>query len=168
MSGSDNGTQPNLRARLDERALFNPAFVAAVIGAAADGHQADHKGPLPLTLAFVIPPMALTRRIREVLPRNVRPYLATWLDSNPLVRADLQRLAPMHADSTRQALRFGVRYGLLSLTGVNLQRGPVLDPAQGALDNDAARVTDAGVFLGRWLPRAGSLTTTMTLLGLRP
>lgn len=39
---------PDLRFGVDARALFNPAFLAALIGQAATGHRVDQDGPLPL------------------------------------------------------------------------------------------------------------------------
>jgi hypothetical protein len=151
-------------ADLDARALFNPAFVATLVASAAAAHQKEHGSALPLPLAFVIAPWALTRPMRVALPGNIRAYLSAWAASQPLARRRFAAAVGGYADTTRAALRFGARHGLLDLTeaGIVATAPAIPDSAE------AGECVRAAVFLARWLPRAGDTETVLALLGLRP
>jgi hypothetical protein len=167
---STNDTQPPTRTAVsdDERALFNPAYLAAILAAGAEAHRRTYKTELPLMLAWVLPIMAVPRFVRHQLPGSIRPYLANWIEEHPLVRADLRRLAPLYTPATRQGLRFGIRHQILTLTpaGVSEARGAkaIWAGAPGEVNESLT----AARLLSRWLPRSGPLPTTFTLLGLRP
>ena len=168
MSAAPNQAADRPARSEDERALFNPVYIAAIIAAGASAHRREHKAELPLPLAWTLPVMSAPRAIREQLPRTVRPYLAKWLEDNPLVRVNLRRLAPLYAPSTRQALRFGVRHEMLTLTPGGVQDGHHSKALMAHAPPEVAESLAAARLLARWLPRAGPLPTVYTLLGLRP
>lgn len=100
------------RGGLDARALFNPAFCAALIARAAQGHRQDRKAPLPLVYAYLVAPLSLHPPTRDALPR-VNARLSIWANEHPLLRAEWRRRAPQLTSTTRAALRFGLRHELL-------------------------------------------------------
>ena len=161
-------TIPSGRASGDEYALFNPAYIAAVLAAGADGHQREYGSDLPITLAWLLPVMAVPRAIRDELPASVRLYLTRWLDSNPLVRPTIHRLAPLYAPTTRQALRFAVRHDVLALTSTGIRGGTASRRFRASVPDEVADSLNAARLLARWLPRAGPPPTIFTLIGLRP
>lgn len=152
---------------LDARALYNPAFVGALIGTAANGHHQGFNVPLPSALAFLIAPVVLHGPTRESLPR-VTGRLANWVDRNPLIRAELQRRAPGLTDLTRQSLRFGLVTDLLIVEGAGFGPGAAMIGLNHQPTEDAEACFTAADRLGRWLSRAGPPTTIFGLLGLRP
>lgn len=153
---------------VDERALFNPAYVGLVIAAASGAHLAEHGTGMPVPLAWLIVPWAVPRAARIERPGNVRPYLATWLEEHSLQRIRLQQLAPAYSPVTRRALQFGLRHDLLRLAPeTSLVPGPVAS-RRGELSADVKESLDVAAFLGRWLPRTGSLATVFALVGIRP
>jgi hypothetical protein len=155
-----------MKPALDARALFNPAFVSAVVARAAVGHERDHHRPLPLTLAFLIPPLVLHAPTRTALPA-VHARLAIWADRNPVLRASFAVRAPGFTPLTRRALRFGQRHQIITIGVGGISPGVALDATE-ALPGDVAECFRAATQLGRWLPRAGSVSTIYALLGVRP
>lgn len=152
---------------LDARALFNPAFIALLLRRAAAGHQRDHHRPLPLMLAFLVPPLVLHGPTRRALP-PLNTRLASWATRNPLLRAELAVRAPRLTPITRRALRFGVRHGLIEFEANGLSPGHTASPTGEPQTDDSAECLRAAELLGRWLPRTGSDVTVYALLGVRP
>lgn len=155
------------RATADVRALFNPAFLAGLVGRAAEGHQTHSEAPLPLAFAFLVGPMVLHTRTRESLPR-VNARLATWADGHSLLRAELRWRAPHFAELSRSSLRFGIRYGLIRMSARGIEATETVSRLPVPTTSDALDCWRAAERLGRWLPRAGPPSTVLALLGLRP
>lgn len=166
-TGEPSPLAPALRFGADARALFNPAFLAALIGRAAVGHRTDHETPLPLALGYLVAPMVLHTPTREAVPR-VNARLAKWADEHQLLRAELRQRAPQLTEITRRGLRFGMRHELLALTpgGIDAVAALTRLPAPGG--GEAAECWKGAELLGRWLPRAGPPATVLALLGVRP
>lgn len=158
---------PLPRPATDARALFNPAFVAALIGRAATAHQSERDAPLPVALGYLVAPIVLHTPTRQALPR-VNARLAKWADDHQLLRAELRWRAPHLSDITRGGLRFGLRYDLLALTATGLGAGRAFQRLRAPMDGEAAECWKAAELLGRWLPRAGPPATILALLGVRP
>ncbi|MGW4750563.1 three component ABC system middle component, partial [Streptomyces sp. NPDC004290] len=70
-------TEPIILSR-EERALFNPAFMALVTCRVVQGHQRD-EGSCPLPIAVTAAVMALQPAIRELLPATTRTSLPKWV-----------------------------------------------------------------------------------------
>lgn len=151
----------------DARALFNPAFLGALIGQAAVGHRNDHDAPMPLALGYLIGPMVLHRPTRQSLPR-VNARLANWAEENQLLRAELRWRAPQLTQITRRALRFGLRHELISLSPGGIAEAAAFSRLPTPVGGDASDCWKAAELLGRWLPRAGPPATVFALLGVRP
>lgn len=158
---------PALRFGVDTRALFNPAFLAALIGQAATGHRTDHESPLPLALGYLVAPIVLHTPTREALPR-VNSRLAKWADQHQLVRAELRWRAPQLTEITRRGLRFGIRHELIAFVPGGIEAGAAFTRLLPPSGGEAAECWRAAEFLGRWLPRAGPPATVLALLGVRP
>jgi hypothetical protein len=158
---------PGYGSALDARALFNPGFVALLIARAAAGHERDYERPLTLTLAFLVAPLVVHTPTRRSLP-SLNGRLANWADANPLLRAELAVRAPTLTPVTRRAIRFGARYGFIEFVGSGVLPGDHLPAVSDPRTADVDECLRAAERLGRWLPRAGSVTTVYALLGVRP
>lgn len=166
-TGEPSPSSPALRPGVDARALFNPAFLAVLIGRAAVGHRTDHAAPLPMALGYLVGPMVLHTPTREALPR-VNARLAKWADEHQLLRAELRWRAPQLTEITRRGLRFGIRHDLIVFTQGGIEAAATLTRLRPPGGGEAAECWKAAEFLGRWLPRAGPAATVLALLGMRP
>jgi ABC-three component (ABC-3C) system Middle Component 3 len=151
----------------DAARLFNPAFLAALIAAAAGDYEDRAESPMPWLLAFLVPPLVLAESTRAALPGSIGASFANWLDQHPEVRLGFSRRAPALTPLTREGMRVGVREGVLVFEDgyLHAARRP------GAAQDTSDEVTDclhASRFFGRWFARRLDPTTIYGLLGVRP
>ena len=151
---------------LDTFALLNPAFAASVLASAATSHRATVGGPMPVTIVFLVAPLALHAPFRHVLPGNTRARLAWWLADNPEVRAQFPEIATSYVPVTRRGLRAGLRSGALTLDGAAIN-GRV-QAADLDLTDEVTECLDRARLAGRWLGLAGDPAVTYRLFGVRP
>lgn len=113
-------------------------------------------------LSFLIVPLVLDRSSRESLPRTTATHLATWVDRNPIIRAELPGRAVALTPRVLESLRFGAREGMLAFEDGFLY-GRVTGVAR-----DAALVplVSSAALLGRWFCKAQSTSTVFALFGV--
>lgn len=142
-------------------AYLNPALIAAVLSAAARGHEQAGE-PMLWPVAYLTAPLVLHRPTRQALPGNVRTHLSTWVARDPLLRAGFPYRAASLAAPVREGLRFGVRHGILTLDAGHLS-GRV---DRGAGDQGELReLLSSASLVGRWLSHTRP-ATAFALLGV--
>ncbi|GHE46423.1 hypothetical protein CP980_34940 [Streptomyces vinaceus] len=154
----------------EERVLYNPAFTGLLCTRAVQGHAMQYEGAAcPLPVAVVAAVMALQPSIRSVLPGTMKTGLMKWLDTNEAVRIAMSRNAAPIAGVVRPGLLFALQVGALRAqgNGLSLAAGPTTKTVKGATQQTIA-IQNAALLLGRWLPSTGSLSTVLTLLGVKP
>lgn len=153
----------------EERALFNPAFTALVCTRAVQGYAQQYGAPCPLPVAVTASVMAFQPSVRSALPATTGTGLMGWLDENEGVRVAMGRNAGPLAAVVRPGLLFALQGDVLRLDGAGLVVAPrALGKAikGGTAQNTA--IQKAAHLLGRWLPSTGSISTVLTLLGVKP
>ncbi|MFD7027476.1 three component ABC system middle component [Streptomyces sp. NPDC059917] len=153
----------------EERALYNPAFTALLCTRAVQGHEQQYGAPCPLPVAVVAAIMALQPAIRAALPSTTKPGLMKWLDAHEDVRILMTRNAASLSAVVRPGVLFALQTGVLQATneGLTLAVGPATAAVKAATEQTLA-TQKAALLLGRWLPSTGSLSTVLTLLGVKP
>lgn len=152
----------------EEAALFNPAFLGLLLAVAAVDYEASANEPMPVALAFLVPPIALYADTRTALPGNVRGRLSSWLVSHPVIQAGFAQRAQATVPLVREGLRYALRAGVLEVSNGAL-RGRIKARAGDKLGTDDARAcAKAATFAGRWFARTGDAATIFALLGVRP
>src|SRR4051812_5258049 len=92
----------------DEANLFNPVFLALLIGRVATGHREKLGRGVPWPLAFLALPVVLHKRTRDQLPPNVNTSMAAWTRRHPLLTAAVGS----HAQALRPLISDGLLFGL--------------------------------------------------------
>jgi len=146
-----------------EATLLNPALIALLISEAAREYERE-AGPMSWPLTFLVPPLVLHRPTRDALPRDTRTHLSTWISREPLLRAGFPERAAAMTPLAREALRFGLRHGLLEVLEGNVRGLPSRTPPRGEL---RLLVSKAGL-VGRWLAKTDQPSTVFALLGVGP
>jgi hypothetical protein len=146
-----------------ESTLLNPALLAVIMAEAAREYEL-HARPMSWPLAFLVPPLVLHRPTRDALPRDTRTHLATWISRRPVLRAGFPDRAAAMAPLVREAVRFGLRHGLLSASAGHIRAVATLRPAAGELHT---LIASAGL-VGRWLAKSDQPSTVFALFGVRP
>ncbi|MGW4958216.1 three component ABC system middle component [Nonomuraea sp. NPDC004186] len=154
----------------EERALYNPAFTALVVGRAVQGHQIQYEQPCPISVAVVSAVMALQPTIRQTLPKTIASGLMRWLEENKNIKISMTQNATSLAAVVRPGLLLALQTAVLHCTddGHLGVRPGTLPRAISPGTDEFVAIQKASYMLGRWLPSIGSLSTVMTLLGVRP
>ncbi|MEV7405651.1 three component ABC system middle component [Streptomyces sp. NPDC091267] len=152
----------------EERALFNPAFMALVCCRAVQGHQRD-VGACPLPTALLAAVMALQPAVRALLPGTTKASMPKWAGENQTVRVHMAANAPGLAAMVRPGLLLALQTDLLSIdetTHLSLLPRAIPATVTGTSETVIA-IQRTAHMLGRWLPTAGNTATALTLLGVR-
>ena len=156
----------------EERSLLNPSFCANLLWHAARGYSDGGIGALSFEESFLILPFVLHRETREGLPRSISTSLAVWLDQNPLARGRVARRARLLIPFTKESLIFGGVYGFIRFDGAKLQAEmawrKVVNQVLKESSEEVRDCAKRAFFVGKWFAQAGSTTTVLSLMGVRP
>jgi Family of unknown function (DUF6521) len=150
----------------DEARLFNPAFLAALIGAAAENFETRAKQAMPLLIAFLVLPIALHAPTRSQLPKTIAALFPNWLQAHPEIRLGYPSRAVALVGLTQEAIRFGVLHGGLDLSGDAVVAASRFRPVPEATE-DVRDCFKAAGFCGRWFTKH-DVPTLFALLGVKP
>jgi len=107
---------------VEELALFNPAFLALVLRRAAEEHESRSSGAaMPTALSYLVAPLALHGPTRRALPANVRSQMGEWIRLHPEASLGLGERARALRPLVSDALRLGLRHGVLVAGGPGLR-----------------------------------------------
>ncbi|MGW0358533.1 three component ABC system middle component [Nocardia nova] len=154
----------------EERALYNPAFTALIACRAVQGHEFQYRQPCPVPVAVISAVMALQPAVRRPMPKTLNSGLTRWLEENKAVKVAMTQNATAVATVVRPGLLLALHRDALRLGEegrLTVTPGRFTKTITGATDEIQA-IQKAAYFLGRWLPSTGSLSTVMSLLGVRP
>lgn len=171
--------------------MLNPALLATVTANAAMQYQRARTEPMPWPLAFLVAPMVLHKGTRDALPRDQRSHLSGWIAQNPVVHAGFAPRAVQLRDLVLEGIRFGLRYGALTVadegglhghlsSGVIAAKGRAraLAKAKAAGEDriiavlsegtDLGQIVTRAGFVGRWLTKLESPATAFVMMGVAP
>ncbi|MFF0820687.1 three component ABC system middle component [Micromonospora haikouensis] len=154
----------------EERALYSPTFTGLTIARSVQGYQFQYEQACPIVVAVLSTVMAMQPSIRHRIPATIRSGLTRWLEENQAVRLAMMQNAEGLAAVVRPGLLMVLQAGLVqvNLDGhLFIPPGAIKKTITGGTD-EVLEVQRAAYAFGRWLPSTGSLSTVMTLLGVRP
>jgi hypothetical protein len=151
---------------IEQKTLFNPAFLALIIFEASRGHHKERDAPLPFALAFLAVALSTHDEVVDRLP-TIATSMYTWINRYPLARAQIAERSQDLVSATREALRVGANSGLLNLHA----SGSIAPGSHARGDATARRLRTepnlkGAYFIGRWLARAGDPVTVLDGWGL--
>lgn len=158
---------------VEEANLFNPAFCVTLLAKYIDEYVKKTQAPMPFALSFLLLPVVLHPKTRELLPGSTVTALLPWVETHGdhLVGfgTRVRSLRPI----TREALMFGLRSQTLSLTeegglAVGAKRLTPTEKRTEYFTLEARECVDRAGFMGRWLSAAGSIATIYSAWGVRP
>lgn len=155
----------------EEARLLNPAFIAALIWACAEGYGTELGTGLPYPLSYIAIPVVLHRPTRTTLPSSIRTSLAAWLSTHPRALVGFSGRASTLVPVVKAGLLFGCREGLINMD----HEGVYASPRPRTLASFERKTTDEvkdclkrARFIGRWFAGAGQTGTVMALWGVSP
>ena len=156
----------------DTFAMSNPALTSILLWQFAVSYQKTNGTGAPLSLAYIVLPIVMSRRIVDTFRgTNVRTGFLTWLIRNPQLTLKLPTRVETTRDLTADALRFGIAYGLFTVSRDGTLRAnqnaiSFNIPRQHGIDERAQMLRIAN-HLGQWtstLPEA----TVFYSIGMTP
>ena len=155
---------------IDAFAATNPAFCAVVLRAFVKGYVEQDPEGVPLSLLLIPLPVLLSGDIAGALVgTNATTGLLPWVARNPEITIGLRERVGRVASFTREALLFGLRYRVLTITSAGL----VLPDTAGlkkqpkfAATTDVGRALANGRKLGQWVGQVRSPQTVLVSLGV--
>ncbi len=158
-----------LRGSAEERALFNPAFLAILAFEIARDYQKVDGRSVPVPLFYLGLPLALHRSTRSDLPRRVDAQMHTWIGENAQVLSALPRRLAGLTPFVSDALTLGTRHGILLPDSGALGPGKIRRrPAGVGFTQEVADCRRVSAFVGRWFAVQGDTATLLALWGFRP
>lgn len=154
---------------IDTFAATNPAFCSLVLRAFSEGYtQGDPQG-VPLPLILIPLPLVLSNDIAQTLQStNSATGLLPWIARTPEVTVGMAERLTKTAAFSREALLFGLRYRILSVT----PSGRVVPESIGLTRKlkfpasaDPGRAINLANRLGIWAAEVGSPQTIFVTLG---
>ncbi|MGW9631500.1 three component ABC system middle component [Agromyces sp. NPDC055520] len=160
---------PNWSTRSSSAAsMLNPALISLCVAAAAIRFEDEAGERMPWELSFLVPPMALHRDTREMLPNRVDSHMPRWVERNPVLHAGLSARAQSMSPFVREGLRFGIRAEALKLHDDATVSGRILGKVNRDADAELTAIIRASSFLGRWFGHIGDQATVYGVLGVTP
>ncbi|MFD9500602.1 three component ABC system middle component [Streptomyces sp. NPDC060035] len=154
----------------EESALFNPAFLAVVIRKSAEYYETEADGPMPISLAFLVVPAAMSKQIRDTFPVTKATSLVVWIDAHERERLILQKNAPALAPVVRKGLILGAQADLFSLrdakiTATSARRiKNLVSLSQGSVE--VAHILKVAERLGKSFARSGDVASIFSTWGV--
>lgn len=147
-------------------AMLNPALIATLLSAAADGYTRRQTSGMPWALSFIAAPMTLHKATREALPSSTHGHLSTWIGHHPVLRAGFPRQARVLVAPVRAGLRFALRHNVLELHHHCLKPTTLTHtlPSQGTELHDILR---SARLIGRWMAQ-DETAAIFASLGVQP
>jgi hypothetical protein len=158
------------RAR-EEAVNLNPAFCSELLSRSVSEYKRLRELAFPLALSFVVLPIALHKRTRDLLPGNASTAFVGWIAEKKPMIAELPERVLRLMPITREAILFSVQHRLLAIEDGGLVPGKRKIGARARVhpstdDTDEAR--RAAALLGRWFATQGSTSSIMHGFGVTP
>ncbi len=155
---------------LDVFAEANPAFLSTILWSFLTGYGEAEGDGCDIPLAFLPIPILLCRDLAATFAHtNATTGFVNWLTRNQVVIVGLASRIEMTSHFTRQALLFGIRYGLIELGEGGRFRArthPRVTSRITHLPNETKDPILLAKRLGIWLGRAGTTSGIYHALGL--
>jgi hypothetical protein len=155
---------------LEQRALFNPAFISVLAHGAAVGFADKAGRSMPLPFFYVSLTMSLRQDSRRALPQRTTTFMSSWLRANPQALSDLHSVVSEMRDVISAGVRYGVHHQVLTSQGGGLAAQAIRRrPRSLQATDDWSECLKAASFMGRWLGiQQTDTASTLALWGLRP
>ncbi|MBD1919434.1 MULTISPECIES: three component ABC system middle component [Cyanophyceae] len=156
---------------IEQARLLNPAFLASLIWACADGYGSVNEQGMPYPLLFVAMPVILHKVTRENLPRSISTSLAAWIGENPHVHVRFTERAISLVPLLKEGVLFGANGQIIEVSNSFIIAAPRPRTMTRFLAQSSDEVRTCMLkakFVGKWFASNGDYVTVMALWGVAP
>jgi len=149
--------------------LLNPPFCSLLLLDTIASFYKEKGDGMPYLLSFLVLPLVLHKTTRDMLPGTTLTKMHAWLQRRSEVRVGFTQRARQLVPYTKESLIFAMQQGLTT-TNENGELLPVKTKLKGLCwpnqsEPDVCR--NKAQFIGRWLARAGDVSTIFAMWGIR-
>lgn len=157
----------------EDRALFNPAFCAALIFEFVKEYERARKSGAPMPLAFCALTIALHPKTRRLLPKTTLTSLYDWIENTSEVLIEFGQKAKALSPYLKESIRFSIIHSTLQIDHQgNLRIGSEkANFTPKTLEGKTADTRECVIttrMLGRWFAKAGSTSTILSAWRITP
>lgn len=149
--------------------LLNPAFCGRLLYNTIKVYNEESKRPFPFPLIYLVLPLILHRKTREVI--SSRTQLILWQQRYPELLIGFADRTKDMVQITNEAIEFLLQSGIITLTNFGeLEISQVIRPLSKAkYTNDEIKdcINKSG-HVAKWFVAAGKVETIYVSLGVRP
>lgn len=150
--------------------LLNPAFCSLLVRDSVVGFEQENRRGMPYPLVFIVLPLVLHKQSRECLPVRIDTRLHGWLEANQAVGVGFVERARQLVPYTKEGIVFGMQAGTIRIAESGMLVRGVKSPTK-SLWNQGTEpeiCRKKAYFVGRWLAKAGEMSTIYMLWGVCP
>ena len=155
---------------LEEATLLNPSYCSTILSSAIAGWESIVDEPYPFVYSFIVLPIILHRRTRNILPRTTKTSMANWIQENQDAKVGFFERTKSLKPFTQKAILFGVSHNLIRIGnhGALATDATVKLTSKWAkkLGGETGECIQKATFLGRWLHSGTTIETTLPLWGI--
>ena len=149
--------------------LINPAFCSALIRETILGYSHECKQNMPYVLTFLVLPLILHKRTRDLFPRAISTKFHSWVHSHQGIMIGFHERTSTLVPFSKEAIYWCLSSGLLESCEGGVLSAPKTKSSIQLPDNsESIHCVNKAHFLGRWFTRAGEPSTIYAILGIRP
>lgn len=148
--------------------LLNPAFCGELLRRCFYTYEQYTSGYFPYPLAFLVLPIVLHKKTRELISTRTKDHLDAWLHKHQEVRIGFAERARQLIPITNEALMFLLNSDSLE---VSIDAKLVVKnylPKQIKETDEVSHCFKKSEIVGKWFARSGNPTTIYTMWGVRP
>lgn len=154
--------------------LINPAFCTVLLQSAIKGYQSKQNQGIPFPLIFLVLPIVLHPKTRDILPGNIKKNFYSWLKEFPEVHIRFASRARSLVPYTKESIAFGIKQQIFQVSD---HGNLVLVPKNRLLRNpNKIWLKDPEVykcylkanFLGKWFTKINDVSNIFVALNIRP
>ena len=154
--------------------LLNPAFCSIILHNSIKGYQSKQELGMPFPLIFVILPIILHPKTREILPSTTNKNFYSWLREYPQIYIGFSNRAKSLVRHTKESVAFGIKQQIFQVNNdgrIILVKKKKLfrNPKQiWSEESDSYQCYSKANFVGKWFTKISDVSNIFVALGIRP
>jgi hypothetical protein len=153
--------------------LLNPALCCLLLTSSVVSYSTIKNEGMPFSLPFIILPVLMNEKSKDIIPTTPRTSLVNWLNNNPHVRLSLQERIISLKPYVQESILFGILHEWLFLTNsgyltTSLSENDINKIISNKAKGETRNLVMRSKFIGKWFALSGTVETVMALWGVKP
>lgn len=150
--------------------FYNPAYVGRLLKEFITSYQSEKPEGVPFELIFIAIPLIILKSFRISLPNTTRTQLHNWIQDNTDYKIEFASIVRELSPFIKESLIFLLQRNILLISenGKLVAGSTRLTKKQAKDTVEILESINKAKFVGKWLAKAGEVTTIYAIWGIRP